>query len=237
MFDFGADARAEGGEDGQNHKGLVTFDRKYKKDSFYAYKSWLSDEPFVHICGKRYVDRVEVETKVTVYSNQRSVELFVNGKSLGKQTSPEHFFYFMVPNQGESVLTAVAGECKDESFIRKVDKPNEAYTLREKGAVLNWFDITEAEGFYSLNDTMGDIMKSPEGQALFTDTIGRMSQSKDGMMSMIQLDNPENMKGLMQMMGGFTIVRVASIIGMANVTITKEQLLALNAQLNKIPRV
>ncbi|MBR6634503.1 MAG: glycoside hydrolase family 2 protein, partial [Clostridia bacterium] len=59
MFDFGADARAEGGENGQNHKGLVTFDRKYKKDSFYAYKAWLSDEKFVHICGKRYVDRVE----------------------------------------------------------------------------------------------------------------------------------------------------------------------------------
>ena len=53
MFDFGADARNEGGENGQNHKGLVTFDRKYKKDAFYAYKAWLSDEPFVHICGKR----------------------------------------------------------------------------------------------------------------------------------------------------------------------------------------
>jgi len=107
MFDFGADSRAEGGEDGQNHKGLVTFDRKYKKDSFYAYKAWLTDAPFVHICGKRYVDRVEDVTKVTVYSNLPEVELFVNGKSLGKQTSAEHFFYFMVPNVGESVLTAV----------------------------------------------------------------------------------------------------------------------------------
>ena len=79
MFDFGADSRNEGGENGQNHKGLVTFDRKYKKDSFYAYKAWLSDEPFVHICGKRYIDRVEDVTKVTVYSNQPEVELFVNG--------------------------------------------------------------------------------------------------------------------------------------------------------------
>ena len=98
MFDFGADSRNEGGENGQNHKGLVTFDRKYKKDSFYAYKAWLSDEPFVHICGKRYVDRVEETTKVTVYSNQPEVELFANGLSLGKQSSPEHFFYFEVPN-------------------------------------------------------------------------------------------------------------------------------------------
>ena len=117
MFDFGADSRNEGGENGQNHKGLITFDRKYKKDSFYAYKAWLSDEPFVHICGKRYVDRVEETTKVTVYSNQPEVELFANGVSLGKQTCPEHFFYFEVPNTGETTLVAVAGDCKDESFI------------------------------------------------------------------------------------------------------------------------
>ena len=69
MFDFGADGRNEGGENGQNHKGLVTFDRKYKKDSFYAYKAWLNPEPMVWITGKRYVDRVEDVTKVTVYSN------------------------------------------------------------------------------------------------------------------------------------------------------------------------
>ncbi len=68
MFDFAADARSEGGENGMNHKGLVTFDRKYKKDSFYAYKAWLSDEPFVHICGKRYIDRPESVTSVTVYT-------------------------------------------------------------------------------------------------------------------------------------------------------------------------
>ena len=85
MFDFGADARSEGGEMGQNHKGLITIDRKYKKDAFYAYKAWLSDEPFVHICSKRYVDRVEDVTRVTVYSNQPSVELFANGESLGVQ--------------------------------------------------------------------------------------------------------------------------------------------------------
>ena len=150
MFDFGADARNEGGENGQNHKGLVTFDRKYKKDSFYAYKAWLSDEPFVHICGKRYVDRVEDVTKVTVYSNQPEVELFVNGESLGKQNCPEHFFYFEVPNKGESVLKAVAGELTDESFLRKVETFNDAYRLKEKGAILNWFDINAPEGYYSL---------------------------------------------------------------------------------------
>lgn len=94
MFDFGADARNEGGENGQNHKGLVTFDRKYKKDSFYAYKAWLSDEPFVHLCGKRYVNRVEDVTKVTVYSNQPVVELFANGVSLGREGSGRPLLLF-----------------------------------------------------------------------------------------------------------------------------------------------
>ncbi len=233
MFDFGADARAEGGEDGQNHKGLVTFDRKYKKDSFYAYKAWLSDEPFVHICGKRYVDRVEDETKVTVYSNQPEVELFVNGQSLGKQTSEEHFFYFMVPNAGESNLVAVAGDCKDESFIRKVDKFNEDYILREKGAVLNWFDIIEVEGCYSLNDELQEIMKAPEGQAMLMKMMtGIMAGS--GQDTMIK---PENMGQMMGMMGSFTILRLMKLMGAANVQVTKEQMLAVNAELNKIKRV
>ncbi len=231
MFDFGADARCEGGEDGQNHKGLVTFDRKYKKDSFYAYKAWLSDDPFVHICGKRYVDRVEDETKVTVYSNQPEVELFVNGQSLGKQTSEEHFFYFMVPNAGESVLTAVAGDCKDESRIRKVEVFNEAYRLREKGAVLNWFDITEVEGYYSLNDTVGSIMKSPEGQALFANMMKNFSAGGNSMIK------PENMGAMMKMMSSFTVIRLVKLMGAANITVTKEQMLGLNAELNKIKKV
>lgn len=166
MFDFGADARAEGGENGQNHKGLVTFDRTYKKDSFYAYKAWLSDEPFVHLCGKRYIDRTEAVTKVTVYSNQPTVELFANGKSLGAKTEPQHFFYFEVPNEGETTLKAVAGDCVDESRIRKVAEPNPDYILHEQGAVLNWFDITEKEGYYSLNDTLADLSKNPAAMAL-----------------------------------------------------------------------
>ena len=172
MFDFGADNRDEGGEGGQNHKGLVTFDRKYKKDSFYAYKAWLSDEPFVHIAGKRYVDRTEDVTKVTVYSNQPQVELFVNGKSLGVQAAADHFFYFQVPNSGGSVLRAIAGECTDESFIRKVDVPNEDYILKEKGAVLNWFDITEPEGYFSLNDVIEDIIKTEDGKAIVMEFLG-----------------------------------------------------------------
>ena len=231
MFDFGADARNEGGENGQNHKGLMTFDRKYKKDSFYAYKAWLSDDPFVHICGKRYVDRVEDVTKVTVYSNLPEVELFVNGKSLGKQASAEHFFYFDVPNEGVSELEAVAGDCTDYSTIRKVDTFNEAYKLKEKGAILNWFDITEPEGYFSLNDTMGDIMANPQGALLIGGLMQQMQKNAGGMAAGFEVN-----EGMMQMMNGFTVIRLANLMGTAGITFTKEQLLGLNAQLNQIKK-
>ena len=232
MFDFGADARNEGGENGQNHKGLVTFDRKYKKDSFYAYKAWLSDDPFVHICSKRYVDRVEETTKVTVYSNQPEVELFANGVSLGKQTSPEHFFYFEVPNTGETNLVAIAGECRDESFLRKVEVFNEEYRLKEKGAILNWFDVVAPEGYYSLNSKIEDIVKSEEGARVFSEI---MAPAVGGIMG--GKSEKTDMGPMMKMLGSFTVLRLTSLLGATNVTLTKEQLLDMNEKLNAIPVV
>ena len=237
MFDFGADARNEGGENGQNHKGLVTFDRKYKKDSFYAYKAWLSDEPFVHICGKRYVDRVEETTKVTVYSNQPEVELFANGVSLGRQSSPEHFFYFEVPNMGETTLEAIAGDCKDNSFIRKVEVFNEDYRLKEKGAILNWFDIDAPEGYYSLNNKISEIMESEEATKIFNEFINPLMS---GMMGADQVgekkkeETENNLSSMMTMLGSFTILRLTSLLGAGHVEVTKEQLLNLNEKLNKV---
>jgi len=230
MFDFGADARNEGGENGQNHKGLVTFDRGYKKDSFYAYKAWLSDEPFVHICGKRYVNRVEDVTKVTVYSNLPEVELYVNGESFEKQRSEEHFFYFHVPNKGKTILRAVAGECQDSSVIQKVDVFDESYRLKEKGAILNWFDITAPEGYFSLNDTMGAIMKNEQGRKVLAGLMaGLQSQMSGGKAMGFEMN-----EGMMKMMEGFTLVRMANLMGTAGVKMTKEQLLEINKQLNQI---
>ena len=235
MFDFGADARNEGGENGQNHKGLITIDRKYKKDAFYAYKAWLSDEPFVHICGKRYVDRVEDVTKVTVYSNQKTVELFANGVSLGVKEAADHFFYFDVPNNGETNLLAVAGECRDESFLRKVEEFNEDYRLKEKGAVLNWFDVEAPEGYFSLNDTVGDILNTVKGKMLFMGLVTKMMGQMKGKGGDGKVMGGFELTGdMMEMVKGFTVLRLSSMVGMANITITKEQLLELNAQLNKI---
>ena len=228
MFDFGADARAEGGENGQNHKGLVTFDRKYKKDAFYAYKAWLSDEPFVHLCGKRYVDRVEDVTRVTVYSNLPEVTLLVNGKVLETKAAPDHFFYFDVPNRDESRLTAIAGDCRDESVIRKVDAFNERYRLREKGAVLNWFDVSEPEGRFSLNDRIGDICAVPQGKAVIDELL---SKSSGGTAAGFEITD-----GMREMMNGFTVLRMTSLMGTTGASLDKEALLSLNQKLNQIKK-
>ena len=249
MFDFGADARAEGGENGQNHKGLVTMDRKYKKDAFYAYKAWLVSpevDPFVHLCGKRYVDRVEDVTKVTVYSNLPEVELFVNGESIGKKTAEDHFFYFDVPNVGETTIVAKAGELTDEGNIRKVDEMNMDYVLVEKGAVLNWFDIDAPEGRFSLNDKISDIMETKRGKMWF---VGMGLTLKKKMNQGKKKDSGEKKSGgfdvdlkggqssgLMQMLGGFSVLRLTSMMGMMNISFTKEELLKMNKKLNKIKK-
>ena len=238
MFDFAADARAEGGEDGMNHKGLVTFDRKYKKDAFYAYKAWLSDEPFVHVCGKRYVDRVEDVTKVTVYSNQPEVELLVNGESLGRQTSDEHFFYFDVPNAGETTITARAGACSDESHIRKVDKFNEEYRMKETGDVINWFEIDMPEGYFSINDKISDILATMQGKMFMMSFGASMMKKmkgngKKGAGAGFDLKNTDMMK----MLGGFSVKRILSMMGTVGAeAMSKEEILELNKKLNQIKK-
>ena len=138
MYDFAADARDQGGEPGMNHKGLVTFDRKTKKDSFYIYKAWWSDEPFVHICSKRYTDSTENEIEVKVYSNQKNVTLYVDGERLAEQEG-EHIFKFRVKLNGETKVQAVAGDSIDDAVFRKVDAPNPDYKLtKKKSTSANW---------------------------------------------------------------------------------------------------
>ena len=224
MFDFGADGRNEGGEDGQNHKGLVTFDRKYKKDSFYAYKAWLNPEPMVWITGKRYIDRVEDVTKVTVYSNQPAVELFANGVSLGVKEAEDHFFYFDVPNVGATHIVAKAGELTDESVINKVSEPNPAYILVEKGAVLNWWDIVSVPGHADLNTKLRYINKTLglEGTAkLLKPILGEQFAAHPQVLG--QLDS-------------FSVLRMINLVtGAMMMPVTKEILLELNAELNKVP--
>ena len=84
MFDFAVSTRHEGDQPGLNDKGLVTRDRKTKKDAFYFYKANWSDEPTLYITDRRFTERTNAVTDVKVYSNAKKVELLVNGVSLGE---------------------------------------------------------------------------------------------------------------------------------------------------------
>ena len=162
MFDFAADARDEGGKKGQNQKGLVTFDRKIKKDAFYVYKAYLSDEPFIHISGKRYVDRCEDITEVKIYSNQKEVSIYVDDKLFETQKG-EHVFTFNIPISGKHVIKAKSGELCDETIINKSEKVNEEYICPSKMDVSNWFDdIKETNTkYFSIYDKVKDIKNHP----------------------------------------------------------------------------
>ena len=116
LFDFAADGRDEGGKHGENQKGLVTFDRMLRKDAFYLYKAaWNKKEPFVHLCGKRYINRCEEETEIKVYSNQPHVKLYVDGAFVGEQDG-ETVFRFRIPLLGEHLIEAFAGDAHDSMW-------------------------------------------------------------------------------------------------------------------------
>ena len=136
MFDFAADARNQGGEPGMNHKGMITFDRKLKKDVFYLYKAYWTEQPFVYLAGKRYEYRTEKVTEITVYSNQKEVTLIHNGKHV-ETKSGEHVFKFKLPLEDTNRIEVVAGECKDGAVIYRTEKAKPEYKLK-KGDSSNW---------------------------------------------------------------------------------------------------
>ena len=110
--------------------------------------------------------------------------------------------------------------------------------LKEKGAILNWFDITEVEGYFSLNDKISDIMATVKGKLLFMTMMAKMMPKKGEKKEAagFDLSQMDIEGGLMQMMGGFTVLRLSGMMGMMGVNPTKEELLDLNAKLNKIKK-
>lgn len=110
MFDVASDGRDEGGLPGHNDKGLVTLDRKTKKDAFFWYKANWSNAPVLYITSRRFTPRTQAGTTVKIYSNASTVELSVNGETRGKQTSGNHIFLWpgIVLAKGENRITAQA---------------------------------------------------------------------------------------------------------------------------------
>ena len=136
MFDFAADARNQGGEPGMNHKGMITFDRLTKKDSFYLYKAWWSTEPVLHICSKRYEKREGKKAIIKVYSNQKEVSLYNNGKLI-KTISADKVFKFKIKLEDVNNIVAKSGNLEDNATFIKVNERCPEYKLKATDSK-NW---------------------------------------------------------------------------------------------------
>ncbi len=202
LFDFAADGRDEGGKHGENQKGLVTFDRKLKKDAFYLYKAaWNHKDPFVHVCGSRYVDRVGDTTEIKVYSNQNEVTLYKDGSPV--ETKSGHtVFTFQIPITGEHTIEAHAEGCKNSVIlVRKAEKENPDYVFVKQSPVTNWFDGELDETCYSVNDKVSDIRRNPEAGAVVDAMIAEGAASRGDVADSVK-DNP----ALQRMIGRITMV-------------------------------
>lgn len=231
MFDFAADGRDEGGKHGENQKGLVTMDRKLKKDAFYLYKAyWNKEDAFVHICGRRYVDRKEDTTEVKVYSNQTTVSLYVDGTLLETQEG-SRIFRFAVPMTGEHEIVAKAGALEDCIHIRKVEEVNPDYVMGEIKEVINWFDDEPYKpDCYSIKDKMSELQASPKAGAILAALMAQApgAESRGDVAESVK-DNPN----LVRMMGRMTL---ESMLGHMKDSITEEQVKGLNRMLQQIKK-
>lgn len=188
MFDFGADGRDEGGKHGENQKGLVTFDRSIKKDAYYLYKAYWSRNPFVHICGRRYVDRTEEETEIKVYSNLDEVSLFVDGK-LVETRREDRVFVFKVKIKGLHMIEAMTGEFSDSITVNKVDIPNRTYTMPGREAVNNWFDSSINEECWSIRDNMKKALEDRAVGRIMKEMMDKAAASRGDVATAVK-DNP-----------------------------------------------
>ncbi len=227
LFDFAADGRDEGGKHGENQKGLVTFDRKVKKDAFYLYKAyWNKTEPFVHICGSRYVDRAEDVTEIRVYSNQDEVTLYVDGKEFAT-ASGKYVFTFKIPITGEHSVEAKSGECNSVILIRKVDEPNPAYRMANRKEVTNWFDgETIDPNFYSVEDTLGVLREDPQAGEIVNQMMAKGASERGDVADAVK-DNP----ALVRMMSRMTLMSLLKQGGA-----DEESVRQLNRILQAIPK-
>ena len=232
MFDFAADARDEGGVKGMNNKGLVTYDRKTKKDSFYLYQAFWTKKPMLHLAKKRYVYRCEDETQVLVYTNLDEVSLYVNGE-LFETKKGYRVFEFKVPLNGKLELRAVAGDLEDTSVVEKVAEPHKDYILESDGGVANWFTengegMTFDRNYFCIKDKMKTIMANPQGKALLEGMMASMMPKEGGEVAGFKVS-----EGMLKMMMNFTIERMAK---MAGKMFPQEALVKINAALQQIKK-
>ena len=238
LFDFAADGRDEGGKRGQNQKGLVEFDHKTRKDAFYLYKAVWSREPFVHLCGKRFVNRAGEATRVRVYTNQERVTLYDGTRIVARKERQDAaqpgVFLFDVPLHGEMYLSVVADSggqtVRDEMTLRQVPEPDPSYQFGGAGAVVNWFDkITIDPACYSIRDTLGELEQNPGTKTI----VDRMMQRAVASRGDVAKSTAGN-RALQQMMAGMTLESLLKKAG-SNV-ISPEMMQTINEALQKVKK-
>jgi len=176
MFDFGSFVRNEGGTKGKNAKGLVTYDRKTKKDAYFFYKSKWSDQPFIHLCEKRFVNRSEETITIKAYSNLDTLTLYVNDEKISSKSSESTYLFEEVKlKMGENRVRMIgrlnADEFMDECVFIRSEEKDQSYIFADPNPGLNvenWFTQEKSEldyfpeGYYSIKDKIGDLMESEE---------------------------------------------------------------------------
>ncbi len=185
MFDFGCAARDEGGVRGRNNKGLMTIDRKTKKDSYFVYQAYWSKKPMIHVAGRRYAQRAGETTEIRVYSNQPEVALYLNGRLVEEKSADRVFVFTVALHEGFNVITARSGDLRDSITLEKVEKEPTIYVLPEVNeraeGVANWFKLVGdldlqapmqfPEGKYSIRDTAEEISKCSEAMDILTNAM------------------------------------------------------------------
>ena len=238
MFDFAADARDEGGCQGRNNKGLVTYDRRIRKDAFYLYKAAWNDAPVVHICGSRFKDRAPQERTVTVFSNCPVITLTVNGQPVASQKGDGYVFTFRdVPlKDGPNAVTACCGETKDEITLNGVEAPSEAYVMPPESIVAgNWFDeetgeqlsMQYPEGYFSVRDTIAELTANPEAAAVVREVTEKLAMPKSagGGTRPPSAQKPPSF---------ITLQMIIKRAGLMGKTFTPVEIIRINQRLNKI---
>ena len=241
-FDFAADARNEGGVQGRNNKGLITYDRKTKKDAFYIYKAWWNPEPMVFVSGSRFADRAPEERNVIIYTNCEDVTLVVNGVDVATKKAQDHMVTFenVELKDGANTVTAYSGDVQGNQItLNGVAEHNYAYDLPEGNQGANWFDDPAAvaarkafkypKGYYSIKDKIGVLMQNPETAAILGNLMQSVAQSMGaGLMDVSQMG--EEMMKFMNMM------RLSDMLKMAGDKVPVEAKIALNEALTKIKK-
>jgi beta-galactosidase len=245
MFDFAADARDEGGCRGRNNKGLVTYDRKTKKQAFYLYKALWSREPFVYLCGERFTKRHEDRIEIKVYSNVKEIQLYADGELFGTQGGEAVFVFENVPVSKEYVSLEARGVLDDGTtvssgclVIEKVQSMPDEYVLKEEKnlseAVTQWFagiadynensvkEIVVREGYLSVNDPLEEVYKYKEGYDVIQEMVAKP-------MSLVNPGMADRMKT-----GG--AMSFASIWNHISKMFPDDLIYAVNERLNKIKK-